>query len=103
MKNLYYCTQCGAVYSSKGNSGNERTCRVIKIDGYKTDNHVGHIELVMRLHKHMKQMKGRGRIIYIPDPIYGWMGYRRNDSNKGKEYYADHSNTLEQSKEEYAS
>ncbi|MEK4054090.1 hypothetical protein MHB84_10600 [Paenibacillus sp. FSL F4-0087] len=51
----------------------------------------------------MKQMKGHGRIIYIPDPIYGWMGYRRNDSNKGKEYYADHSNTLEQSKEEYAS
>ncbi|WP_433922431.1 hypothetical protein [Paenibacillus taichungensis] len=51
----------------------------------------------------MKQMKGRGRIIYIPDPVYGWMGYRRNDSNKGKEYYADHSYTLEQSKEEYAS
>ncbi|SDL70477.1 hypothetical protein SAMN05428961_106214 [Paenibacillus sp. OK060] len=85
MKNLYYCTHCEAVYSNKGNSGNERTFRVIKIGDYKTDNQVGHIELVMRVHKHMKQMKERGRIIYIPDPIYGWMGYRRKDSKNGKE------------------
>ncbi|MFE6077610.1 glycosyltransferase [Paenibacillus sp. NPDC057886] len=41
----------------------------MEIGGYKTDTQVGHIELVMRLHKHMKQMKERGRIIYIPDPI----------------------------------
>ncbi|RAW12202.1 glycosyltransferase family 2 protein [Paenibacillus taichungensis] len=43
--------------------------RIMEIGGYNTDSHVGHIELVMRLHKHMKQMKEPGRIIYIPDPI----------------------------------
>ncbi|UPK44442.1 glycosyltransferase family 2 protein [Paenibacillus pabuli] len=43
--------------------------RVMEIGGYKTNTQVGHMELVMRLHKHMKQMKEHGRIIYIPDPI----------------------------------
>jgi len=43
--------------------------RVLEVGGYKRDDQVAHMELVMRLQKHMKQIRERGRIIYIPDPI----------------------------------
>ncbi|MGO4733655.1 glycosyltransferase family 2 protein [Paenibacillus sp. 2KB_22] len=43
--------------------------RVMEVGGYKGDDHAAHMELVMRLQKHMKRIRERGRIIYIPDPI----------------------------------
>ncbi|MGE6667491.1 glycosyltransferase family 2 protein [Paenibacillus xylanexedens] len=43
--------------------------RVMEVGGYKRDDQVAHMELVMRLQKHMKRIRERGRIIYIPDPI----------------------------------
>lgn len=43
--------------------------RVMEVGGYKRDDQVAHMELVMRLQKHMKRTRERGRIIYIPDPI----------------------------------
>ncbi|MGN7415620.1 glycosyltransferase family 2 protein [Paenibacillus sp. SAF-068] len=43
--------------------------RVMEIGGYKRDNQVAHMELVMRLQKRMKLIGERGRIIYIPDSI----------------------------------
>lgn len=41
----------------------------MEVGGYKRDDQVAHMELVMRLQKHMKRTRERGRIIYIPDPI----------------------------------
>lgn len=43
--------------------------RVMEVGGYKRDDQVAHMELVMRLQKHMKRTREHGRIIYIPDPI----------------------------------
>ncbi|WP_017690941.1 glycosyltransferase [Paenibacillus sp. PAMC 26794] len=43
--------------------------RVMEVGGYKRNDQVAHMELVMRLQKHMKRTRERGRIIYIPDPI----------------------------------
>ncbi|WP_145325632.1 glycosyltransferase family 2 protein [Paenibacillus xylanexedens] len=43
--------------------------RVMEVGGYKRHHQAAHMELVMRLQKHMKQIRERGRIIYIPDPI----------------------------------
>lgn len=41
----------------------------MEVGGYKRNDQVAHMELVMRLQKHMKRTRERGRIIYIPDPI----------------------------------
>ncbi|WP_342571705.1 glycosyltransferase [Paenibacillus sp. FSL R5-0749] len=43
--------------------------RVMEVGGYRRGDQAGHMELVMRLQKHMKRIRERGRIIYIPDPI----------------------------------
>ncbi|WFR63316.1 glycosyltransferase family 2 protein [Paenibacillus amylolyticus] len=45
--------------------------RVMEVGGYKRDDQAAHMELVMRLQKHMKLSGEHGRIIYIPDSICG--------------------------------
>ena len=45
--------------------------RVLEVGGYKRDDQVAHMELVMRLQKHMKQIRERGRIIYSRSDLQG--------------------------------
>lgn len=42
---------------------------VMEVGGYNPDPRMAHLELIMRLHRHMKQIKGRGRIVYIDEPV----------------------------------
>ncbi len=62
-------SRLGALFVISGAFGVFKKQEVIAVGGYRTDTVGEDMELVLRLHRHLREQGRRYRIVFIPDPV----------------------------------